>query len=53
LEQRAGDGIVAGELAEDERDEEHPDERDEGQPDVRRSGDSKAEDEERVDADHR
>ena len=25
LEERAGDGVVAGELAEDERDEQHPD----------------------------
>ena len=53
LEERPGHGIVARELAEDERDEQHPDERDEGQPDVGRSGDAEAEHEERVDADHR
>ena len=53
LEERPGHGVVARELAEDERDEQHPDEGNEGQPDVRRSCDPEAEDEQRVDADHR
>jgi hypothetical protein len=53
LVERPGHGIVARKLAEDERHEEHPDEGDEGQPDVRRTGDPEAEDEERVDPDHR
>jgi hypothetical protein len=44
---------VARELAEDERDEQHPDKGDEGQPDVRRPGDPETEDEQRVDPDHR
>ncbi len=53
LEQRAGDRVVAGELAEHERDEEHPDHGEPRQPDVRRSARAHAEHEQRVDPDHR
>jgi hypothetical protein len=53
LVEGACDRVVARELTEDERDEEHPDERDERQPDVGRPGECDAEDEERVDAHHR
>jgi hypothetical protein len=53
LVQRPGDRIVARELAEHERDEEHPDHRDEQQPEVGRTARADAEHEQRVDADHR
>jgi hypothetical protein len=44
---------VAGQLAEDEGDEEHPDDRDPGEPDVRRATGADAKYEQRVDAHHR
>ena len=53
LVQRSGDRIVARQLAEDERDEEHPDDRDDREPEVGRPARSHAKQEQRVDADHR
>ncbi len=53
LVQSAGHRIVAAELAEHERHEQHPDHRDDGQPQVTGSTRAHAEQEQRVDADHR
>ena len=53
LVERTRDRVVAGQLAEDQGDEQHPDDRDEVQPDVRRPAGAEAQDEQRVDADHR
>src|SRR5262249_25013499 len=53
LEERAGYRVVARELAENERDEEHADERQKSKPDVGRASGAETQHEQRVDADHR
>ena len=53
LVQRPCHRVVAGELTEDQGDQQHPRDRDEVQPDVRRSGHAEAQREQRVDAHHR
>ena len=53
LVERARHRVVAGELAEHQRDQEHPGDRDPGQPDVGRPAGAQAEHEQGEDADHR
>ena len=53
LVERARHRVVAGQLAEHQRDQEHPGDRDPGQPDVGRTAGAQAEHEQGEDADHR
>ena len=53
LVERARHRVVAGQLAEHQRDQEHPGDRDPGQPDVGRPAGAQAEHEQGEDADHR